>query len=70
MKVVQFSAWLWLSQLFSARVETFSHERYFPRREQEVLLQAEIVDRVDPAASNTLSLPGGNIRREAEKICT
>ena len=62
MKVVQFSAWLWLSQLFSAQVETFSHERHFPRREQEVLLQAEIVDRVDPAASNTLTLP--------EKICT
>ena len=57
MKVVQFSALLWLSQFFSARVETFSHEReIFAIREQEVLLHSEIVGcRVDPAPDNILS---------------
>ena len=56
MKVVQFSALLWLSQFFSARVETFSHEReIFAIREQEVLLHSEIVGRVDPAPDNLLS---------------
>ena len=56
MKVVQFSALLWLSQFFSARVETFSHEReIFAIREQEVLLHSEIVGMVDPAPDNILS---------------